>query len=595
MAYNLYVSGLPASVSHNDFKSLFEPFGRIVSCTVTPHKPGSQTAYGFVRYATMEECNKCISVMNNFELNGFKINVKVANDGAKGGGAPIAAGGANASAHTIQAAAAAAAEASAAANNGQVDWDDVLERMSAAGVGIGRGAKAASVASAAVAAYQSQTNLAMSNTNVYVACIADIVDEGSFRKLFEAFGTILSIRLVTGSKSPNKYGFVRFGTVDQANYAIASMNNFEVGGSKLQVRQAKEAAAGEAGDGALPFQAAPLGISTGFSSTPPPPDGDEGQLSQSLLAMAASQAASIEAFQGKGSRGGGGSPPGGGGDDAWLWSDASDNLYIKGLPPGIDDRRMKLMFTKYGDVASVKVLEASGMHGDSIALMRMGHVEQAKWIVENLNGTTPDGMTKPLIIRYADTPDTKSKRQAKGAGKAAQFAAAAAAAASASGGDLSAAIDQASAVLMGGRDRASSLRSAPYPHPKHTGPPYGGPKALEFMRAVGETVSGVKAFPDATRPDGTDPAHLYVAGMPPTANDLFLYHVFAPFGGIRSVNMSRDEGGYCKGWGWVRFGLPSDADLAILTLSGNPLPDGSILNVSVAKPQQPKGAPVPRT
>merc|ERR1719460_2910638 len=35
-------------------------------------------------------------------------------------------------------------------------------------------------------------------------------------------------------------------------------------------------------------------------------------------------------------------------------------------------------------------------------MMRLASVEMATWIVENLNGNIPEGLTEPIIARYAN-------------------------------------------------------------------------------------------------------------------------------------------------------------------------------------------------
>jgi len=62
-----------------------------------------------------------------------------------------------------------------------------------------------------------------------------------------------------------------------------------------------------------------------------------------------------------------------------------------------------------------------------------------------------------------------------------------------------------------------------------------------------------------------------------------LYYVFAPFGAVQSVTVSKDEYGGCTGTAYVKFGVPEDALLAVQTLCGNPLPDGSIMGVYVRR------------
>ena len=62
---------------------------------------------------------------------------------------------------------------------------------------------------------------------------------------------------------------------------------------------------------------------------------------------------------------------------------------------------------------------------------------------------------------------------------------------------------------------------------------------------------------------------------------LYLYSIFSPFGAIQSVRLLRDGAGACTGAALLKFGITEDAELAIRTISGNKLPDGVVLDVTV--------------
>jgi len=86
----------------------------------------------------------------------------------------------------------------------------------------------------------------------------------------------------------------------------------------------------------------------------------------------------------------------------------SDNLFVAGLPPETTEDSIWTVFGQYGTVVSVKILPASGKP-DAAALVRMGDVAQATWLVDNLNGNCPLGMSVPLAVRYADNRTAKNK------------------------------------------------------------------------------------------------------------------------------------------------------------------------------------------
>lgn len=87
-------------------------------------------------------------------------------------------------------------------------------------------------------------------------------------------------------------------------------------------------------------------------------------------------------------------PPKGG------WA-VQDNLFIAGMPMTATEEWVKDFFSKYGTVAQCKVLPDQPGKLDKAALVRFAEETQAKWVVENLNGTTPEGLSSPLTVRFA--------------------------------------------------------------------------------------------------------------------------------------------------------------------------------------------------
>ncbi|KAI1711549.1 RNA recognition motif domain-containing protein [Ditylenchus destructor] len=65
---NLYVCGLPETLTEVEFRRLFEPFGRIASTRVLPPKLAGGLKTGLVRYATREEAEAAIDDMNGRNL-----------------------------------------------------------------------------------------------------------------------------------------------------------------------------------------------------------------------------------------------------------------------------------------------------------------------------------------------------------------------------------------------------------------------------------------------------------------------------------------------------------------------------------------------
>lgn len=83
---------------------------------------------------------------------------------------------------------------------------------------------------------------------------------------------------------------------------------------------------------------------------------------------------------------------------------SSVSLFIGGLPSTCDETTFRTLFQPYGTVVGVQVLPDGG-NGDHAALVRFGLLAQAQWIVENLNGNMPVGLSSPFANRFAPGND----------------------------------------------------------------------------------------------------------------------------------------------------------------------------------------------
>jgi len=87
-----------------------------------------------------------------------------------------------------------------------------------------------------------------------------------------------------------------------------------------------------------------------------------------------------------------------------------DNLYVKGLPGGFTDETLMALFSSYGRVSQGRVLASPPGVPYAAALVRMGSVQEAKWLVDNLHGNIPEGLGDPVYIKFANN----SRRTADG-------------------------------------------------------------------------------------------------------------------------------------------------------------------------------------
>lgn len=74
---------------------------------------------------------------------------------------------------------------------------------------------------------------------IYVGNLPFSADENEVRELFEQFGTVDSINLITDRDTgrPRGFGFVEM--ADGADEAIEALNNRDMGGRNLKVNEAR--------------------------------------------------------------------------------------------------------------------------------------------------------------------------------------------------------------------------------------------------------------------------------------------------------------------------------------------------------------------
>lgn len=212
----------------------------------------------------------------------------------------------------------------------------------------------------------------------------------------------------------------------------------------------------------------------------------------------------------------------------------SETLIVKGLSSKLTDEAIKTAFSAYGQVNNVKIMDQ--YEGFALVLVKMATVEQAEWVVDKVDGNIPHTLDAPVDVSFMPTGGARLQH------------------------------------LL-------SNPNAPFGDKEST-----SPATREFQKAVSDTIAGVKGFKaPPSGEDEADPSHLLIKGLAPEIDELYLYYVFAPFGAVQNITVSKDEYGGCTGTAYVKFGVPEDALLAVQTLCGNPLPDGSIMGVYVRR------------
>jgi len=222
----------------------------------------------------------------------------------------------------------------------------------------------------------------------------------------------------------------------------------------------------------------------------------------------------------------------------------SDNLFISGLPEGFDEAALQSVFGPYGTIAQAKVM-ASQPGRSAAAMIRFGSVSEAQWIVENVNGNIPQGLTEAIEVKYALSKEQKAEQAAgKGWGP-----------------------------YDGGKGKDG--------WGKDGGKGKGAGKGKCGIQILVQGLQASGALPGG-KGGASDEGTLFVAGLPADTTDCDLYKIFSPFGAIKSTKAMADPmTGMCKGVGFVNCLDPGVALMAIQTLNGTQMPDGSWLTVSI--------------
>lgn len=372
------------------------------------------------------------------------------------------------------------------------------------------------------------------NANLWIGGLPEGIDDESFAQLFEGSGTIVSSRCMPEKKC----GFVKYSSRDEAMAVVEAMNGFEFDGTTLQVKFANDGAKGS-------------------------DKGGKGGKDNSWGGKGKSKGGKDE-WGGKGDKGKKGCKgKDGKGKEVQPWEmiqaiqEPSDNLYIKGLPADFSSDAVEEIFGNYATVTSCKLLQYPN---ECSLLMRVASVDMAKWMVESLDGNIPEGLTTTISVRYADTPATKAKKVQTLLGVAGDFCA--------SKGDGKGKSDKSGPY--GGKGGKAPLAGNPDPNLA----PHVKAAVDVMLKNFGSGGKGGKF------PSEGDETNLYVKDLPGTADDLYIYKVFSPFGALESISIKTGPDGT---WAiaFVKYSTNAEAQGALMGLNNCLLPDGSMLKVSV--------------
>lgn len=280
----------------------------------------------------------------------------------------------------------------------------------------------------------------------------------------------------------------------------------------------------------------------------------------------------------------------------------NDNLYIRNLPSDFTEEELGALFVIYGGVKECRVLAPLSNPGQPIAgrtcggLVRLVDPNAALAAIEQLNSAPPlPGSTAPLLVRFADTPEDKLRKAAsKDSFRLA------------SGPSIRPAVQSRASWSTGGaatlppgfmafsspampldpnraagypRSQQQQVPSAMVQYPAQS--PYYAQEAMQRLMLSAQENGGHSY----QLPQIVLATSLYLKNLPPEADRLYLYELFAPLGAVQSVRVLQHEGGQCRGVGFINYGDHTSAVAAIQALDGAPVSGGRILHVSLQPPR----------
>ena len=236
----------------------------------------------------------------------------------------------------------------------------------------------------------------------------------------------------------------------------------------------------------------------------------------------------------------------------------SDNVYVKGLPPSWSHDDLKSYFAQFGHIVECRLLHAN-RSTSSGALIRFLRESEATAAVKEANGRVLFDGGPQLVVRYAEAQGKNAKR-----GHATPVVSNGTRRRDGRGGDTASpdtnhltsdmsqnSLTQLLSTFAGDEEDVAAVTALGSSH-KFDSPVRNGQQSYDNPSWQKTTQGSVVA---------------YVQNLPPTADDLFLYKTFSPFGAITSVQVVRDNWtSLCTGIATIDFRHHADALTAAQTL-----------------------------
>ena len=236
------------------------------------------------------------------------------------------------------------------------------------------------------------------------------------------------------------------------------------------------------------------------------------------------------------------------------------NLYIKGIPPSMDQEGLAAMFEQFGTIIQARVItDPTTGQGKGVGFVLFDTRDQAQAAMTQLDGSTPAGVTQPIVVKFAE--DNAGKARAPGPNNTPL---AGMSAIPIRGGYAGGGRGYAGGRAM--RYRGSMNRYNPMAPQQHQPSPYAGGYEQDIGGVYGQNGGAVAA--GGAGGDGAGFV-LFVYNIGPDADENALWQLFCPYGSVTKVNVIKDHQKQVgKGYGFVTMSSYAEAMNAIQQLNG---------------------------
>jgi len=271
---NVFIKNLDKSIDNKALYDTFSAFGNILSCKVATDDSGGSKGYGFVHYETSEAATMAVTRVNGMLLNGKKVFVgffvsRKDRSSTEVGDAftnifiknvPVEWSDEELKEYfgkcgVIKSAVAMKGADGKSRGFGFVNYEEHTEaaraveelngvEVNGTAVFVGRAQKKRDRERELREKFEAiklERASKFTGVNLYVKNLDDLIDGDKLREAFASFGSISSTKVMVDDKGASRgFGFVCFGTTDEATKAVAEMNGHILGNKPLYVALAQQ-------------------------------------------------------------------------------------------------------------------------------------------------------------------------------------------------------------------------------------------------------------------------------------------------------------------------------------------------------------------